>query len=857
MSVTGRRTSPRELSNRLVLTFCLSAIAIGLIVLIGYALGSVSIAALGTGGKPVAAVTALLFILVGAGALTLRWPHLNGVLTPRRAALAAVLIAAVSLLSAALSRNPDEWQLWASRGGVYFHAFPVTALLILTLGSALALVTTRRDLAGHMIASAVLLVCIVFLVGYLLQVPSFLDRLGRFAPVVVTTIGLALLSAAVVLIQPRGWVVPLLSRTSAGAMTRLLLPAVFLVPLLSIALNNWLTAGGHTPQVGLTAVVAVNVLCGLAMLLGAGASLHRREIDRLRLAAIVHSSTEAITSISSAGVIESWNGGAEQIYGYTQVEAIGRPIRMLAPAEGEDETSLLIERARRGERVESLETVRVAKDGRRVTVLLSVSPVLDGDGNVSGASVLAHDITDRKKAEEARGEIEARYRTLVESLPQKIMLKDRHSVYVLVNDAYARDLGVDPEAVAGKTDFDYFPADLAGKYRADDARIMDAGVAEVLEEEYIEAGQRRKVHTVKTPLRDSQGNVTDILVILWDITEKKAAEARLAQAMAELDRFNRDLAKSESALKEAQRIAKIGHWERSLSTGAMSWSDEHYRILGIPIGSVTPSYGLLLSMMEPDERRREEEAFARGLASDGDIGETTVDLHLTTPAGDALVVAQRVFLDRDAAGKIIGFHGTLQDITERAVTQQALRESEAALAAAQQVAHIGSWILDAESGAMQVSEEAFRIFAVEPRPVTPIGIFFERVHEEDRGALKADVAAALRTGTLDLEVRIVTPDGTRVAHIVARRRGAGEGRPGLIGTIQDVTDRASAEEALRERSESLERSNAELERFNRLAVGRELRMIELKRQINDLSVQLGQPVPHVLPEDLGPAQETS
>ncbi|MFZ2490722.1 MAG: PAS domain S-box protein [Thermoanaerobaculia bacterium] len=846
------------LSNRLVIALCLGAIVIGIVVLIGYALGSASIAALGTNGKPAAAVSALGFIVLGAGLLALRRAPLTGLLTPRRAALAVIVIASASLLSAALSWNNGEWQVWAARGGVYFHAYPITAVLLLALGSTLALATTRWDLAGHVIASAVLLTCIVFVFGYVLHVPSFFDPLGHLAPVAVTTSGLALLAAAAVLVRPRGWVVALLSRTSAGAMSRLLLPAIFVVPLYSIAINHWLTDHlGHTPHMGLTAVVAVNVFFGAAILLGAGAALHRRESDRLRLAAIVESSDDAIIGTSSAGLIESWNGGAQRMYGYTAGEVLGRSVAMIAPPEAQHEAPRLLERLGRGERIEPFETVRVAKDGRLVEVLLSVSAALDDAGNVVGASSIAHDITDRKKAEDARVESEARYRTLVENLPQKILLKNRHSVYVSANEAYVRDLGVDPEAVAGKTDYDFFPGDLAEKYRADDARIMGAGVAEDLEEEYVERGQRRFIHTVKTPLKDPQGTVTSILVILWDITEKKLAEERLANAMAELERFNRDLAKSEAALKEAQRVAKIGHWEASMVTGAVTWSDEHHRILGIPIGSVTPSHELLLSMMDPKSRRRQVEAVARSLAASGNAdAEDEIDVRVTTPAGASLVLSQRVFVDRDDAGKVVGVHGTLQDITQRVATQQALRDSEAALAEAQQIAHIGSWVFDSESGGMQVSDEAFRIFDVEPRPVAPIKIFLDRIHEEDRAALEADIAAALRTGTLDVKVRIVTPDGTRVAHIVGRKRGAGEGRPGLIGTAQDITEQTAAVEALRQRSESLERSNSELERFNRLAVGRELRMIDLKQQVNDLCVQSGRPAPHVLPEEHAPAKET-
>jgi PAS domain-containing protein len=197
------------------------------------------------------------------------------------------------------------------------------------------------------------------------------------------------------------------------------------------------------------------------------------------------------------------------------------------------------------------------------------------------------------------------------------------------------------------------------------------------------------------------------------------------------------------------------------------------------------------------------------------------------------------------------------DIAERKRSERALRDSEVALAEAQQIAHIGSWILYPESGEATVSPETFRIFGIAPRPLVRIPKFLDLVLEEDRAGVAACAAASVGTGTLDVEFRIATPLGIRLVRAIARKREAGEARLSLIGTIQDITERKAAEETLRQRTASLERSNADLERFNRLAVGRELRMIELKQQINDLCAQLGQPAPHVLPEERALARETS
>lgn len=100
----------------------------------------------------------------------------------------------------------------------------------------------------------------------------------------------------------------------------------------------------------------------------------------MRLAAIVESSEDAILSKDLDGVLESWNGGAERLFGYTAAEAVGRPVTMLIPPDRLFEEPVIIERIRRGERVGHYETVRLRKDGSPVDVSLSVSPVKDGEG---------------------------------------------------------------------------------------------------------------------------------------------------------------------------------------------------------------------------------------------------------------------------------------------------------------------------------------------------------------------------------------------------------------------------------------------------------------------------------------------
>ena len=133
------------------------------------------------------------------------------------------------------------------------------------------------------------------------------------------------------------------------------------------------------------------------------AERRRDEEIRARLAAIVESSEDAIISKSLDGVIRTWNAGAERVFGYGAEEVVGRPITLLIPPErlAEDEEQKILARLSRGERIDHFETVRVTKDGRRLDISLTVSPIRDAEGGIIGASKIARDVTERKRVEAA------------------------------------------------------------------------------------------------------------------------------------------------------------------------------------------------------------------------------------------------------------------------------------------------------------------------------------------------------------------------------------------------------------------------------------------------------------------------
>jgi PAS domain S-box-containing protein len=178
-------------------------------------------------------------------------------------------------------------------------------------------------------------------------------------------------------------------------------------------------------------------------------------------------------------------------------------------------------------KTEEVETCGVRDDGGHIYVRNRATPLFGSDGVIKGFIEIIEDIGERKKAEEALRASGTKYKTLVESIPQKIFLKDRNSVYISCNENYARDLKIKPEEIAGKTDYEFHPKELAEKYRGDDRQVMDTGKTEDIEEGYIQDGQERFVHTIKTPVRDENGRVVGILGIFWDITERKQMEEEI------------------------------------------------------------------------------------------------------------------------------------------------------------------------------------------------------------------------------------------------------------------------------------------------------------------------------------------
>ncbi len=296
--------------------------------------------------------------------------------------------------------------------------------------------------------------------------------------------------------------------------------------------------------------------------------------------------------------ISFWNAAAERIFGYTAVEALGQDLHaLIVPPEAHSrfiQAFPHFQASGEGPIIgKAVEVTALRKGGEEFPVELSVSATqLGGQWHAVG---IVRDITQRKQAEEMLRTSENKNRTLLENLPQKIFYKSMNSVYISCNKNYADDLRIKPDEIAGKTDYEFYPKDLAEKYRSDDKRLMELDKAEDIEEKYIRDGQETWVHTVKTPIRDGSGNVTGILGIFWDITEHKRAEIAIQhanRALATLSAVNRTLvhASDENELlqtvcraiveQNGYRMAWVGYVQhdehKSIKIMARAGHDEGY-----------------------------------------------------------------------------------------------------------------------------------------------------------------------------------------------------------------------------------------------------------------------------------------
>jgi PAS domain S-box-containing protein len=373
----------------------------------------------------------------------------------------------------------------------------------------------------------------------------------------------------------------------------------------------------------------------------------------VRLAAIVESCQDAIIGTDLECRITSWNKGAELMYGYTTAEAIGKDISIIAPSDRIEEAIRIRQQSMMGLPVQRLETVRLAKGGHRLDVSLSVSPVLDSDGVVVGASAIGRDITAYKQTQEA---LRRASETSIYASPVPILAVDKERKVTMWNPAAEAVFGWREDEVLGKEN----PITLQGGREQAVALHRRAIAGETLTG--IELRGRKRDGTFvalsvsATPLFDEQHKIRGVIGFLIDITDIKRTE----EALRSTEQKYRTI--FENAIEGIYQTTPQGRY--------LSANPALARMLGYDSpAELIEARNDLRNQEYVDPEMHEE--FVSLMRGNGIV--QNFEYQAYRKDGKIIWVSGNAHCVRDAGGQLIYFEGTVQDITARRELEQQLQ----------------------------------------------------------------------------------------------------------------------------------------------------------------------------------------
>ena len=510
-----------------------------------------------------------------------------------------------------------------------------------------------------------------------------------------------------------------------------------------------------------------------------------------RMSAVVEFSGDAILSSTLDGIVTSYNRAAEKVFGYTEVEIVGKSGSLLSPKDRADEASTILATIRTGQPVMNFETIRVRKDGTLFPVSLTVSPIFDHDSTVVGASVITRDVTKQRQAfEAARSMIESSLDSLVSISPEG-MITD-------VNEATVRVTGIPREELIGTAFSNYFtePVEANEIYQ----RVFAEGMAVdyPLTMRHCDGSLTDVLYNAAVQ-RDSVGNVLGVFAAARDVTEaRQAFEAARSMIESSLD--------SLVAISPEGMITDV--------------NDATVKVTGIPreelIGTAFSDY-----FTDPKKANAIYQlVFEQGMAVDYPLTMRHRDGTLTEVLYNASVY-------RDADGKVLGVFAAARDVTKQ-------RQAGAQYARSLIEAGLDPLVAISPEGKITDVNEATVTVTGIPRDEL-IGTAFSDYFTEPDKANEGYQRAFAQGSVTDYPLTIRRPDGTlsEVLYNASVYRDEAGDVLGVFAAARDVTEQKLAQSELAKQAKELNRL-AELERFQRLTVGRELKMIELKKEIESL-----------------------
>jgi len=520
---------------------------------------------------------------------------------------------------------------------------------------------------------------------------------------------------------------------------------------------------------------------GASVILNDISELKRAEATHAQLAAIVESSEDAILSIDPEGVICTWNTGAERMLGYTTAEMIGRTSRILFPDDLAQETGKMRALCLAGTRVAAQDTIRLTKDGRRIDVSISASPIRDGAGHITGAAFIYRDISERKRAEASR----AQFAAIVSGSNDAIVSRSTDRRVLTWNTTAERLFGYTAAEIIGRDIAFLIPPDR--EQEAVRNRELLAQGHPVLDMETVRLakdGRAIDVSLSQSPIRDERGTVTGVSLIFRDISERKQATADRARLAAIVENSNEAIV------------------SRTLDGVITSWNAGAQRMLGY---SASEMIGQPFTLIHPpghvSNHHRLSERLLRGEA---------IPPHQTqriTKDGKMIDVLSSVSPMKDSAGKVVGASVIFQDITALKQAEATIRESEERFHAAFEQAGVGMGLRDIDPLKprwIRVNQKLCDILGYSREELLQL-TSVDLTPPEDRDTA-IDYNQRLLRGEIrnyTREKRYVRKDGRIIwVNLTMSAVYDPDGRPiYIVSVLEDITDRKLAAQALRDSEE--------------------------------------------------------
>ena len=485
--------------------------------------------------------------------------------------------------------------------------------------------------------------------------------------------------------------------------------------------------------------------------------------------------------VDDHGVISQVNRAAERLVGKSAIELVHHHVHQYFHPD-RAENCELCQSIQNGKTIESQE---IAFPGGR-WFLFSQAPIMGGNYS-RGVVQTFTDHSKQKYAQQALIKSEAHLRTLVNTLPDLVWMKDVDGIYLGCNTRFERFFGAREADIHGKTDYDFVAQELADLFREKDKAVMEAGKPLMNEEEvtYADDGHKELLETIKTPMYNHNGDLIGVLGVGRDITDRKQSEEALL--------LNRQL------LEEAQTIAHVANWELDPTTMKAHWSDEAFRILDRePIDDVGPEW--LSALLHPEDKEAVLSSLQLAIT---DGHKHHMQYRIIRPSGEIRWLECQAVQKYDESGKLLKLRGVVQDITKRKLSENALLESEHWFKAITGQSTEGITVADPEGNYTYVNPAFCDMIGYSEQELLKMTVFDVKAPEQDHSSFEKSKNSEEGHA---IQVLLQRKDGTTFISEVLGKMIEISGKTHVLGTIRDITEKVKNEEQILTLSLALEQS---------------------------------------------------